>query len=190
MSRRGCRVALVLRFKLAPATCIEKLGLESRPRSRLDSGVGEAQVAGVMKTTCLLLIALTASLAPASAAFSEKRLETEKKSAVEKGRLIAFFFEQAYYDPNCPKCIQDVNANNSAMKKALPRKYVNVVTIDAGETRGLDKLPQCVQDAGKGGPRIIVTDAACEKVVASISGRPDRKKADEFEKQVAAELGK
>jgi hypothetical protein len=159
-------------------------------QSGLDARVAGAQVHPVMKTACLLLIALTASLAPASAAFSEKRLETEKKSAVTKGRLIAFLFEQAYYNPNCPKCIQDVNANNSAMKKALPRKYVNVVTIDAGETRGLDKLPQCVQDSGKATPRIVVTDASCEKVVATISGRPDRKQADEFEKQVAAELGK
>lgn len=148
------------------------------------------QTRAVMRTACLLLIALSATLAPVSAGFNEKRLESEKKSAAEKGKLIAFFFEQAYYDPNCPKCIQDVNANNSAMKKALPRKYANVITIDAGETKGLDKLPECVRDGAKSAPTIIVTDAACEKVVATINGRPDRKKADEFEKQVAAEAGK
>jgi hypothetical protein len=143
-----------------------------------------------MKTLSLLVIAALAMVAPVSASFSEKRLETEKKSAAAKGKLIAFFFEQEYYDPNCPKCIVDVNSNNNAMKKAVPRKYVNLIMIDAGESRGVDKIPQCVQEAMKKAPQLIVTDAACEKVLATIEGRPDRKQADEFEKKVAEAAGK
>ena len=143
-----------------------------------------------MKCVSLLLVALLATLAPLSASFSEKRLETEKKSAVSKGRLVAFFFEQEYYDPSCPKCLEDVNSNNNAMKKAIPRKYVNLLTIDAGESRGLDKLPKCVQAAMKARPQVILTDAACEKVVATIEGRPDRDKAKAFEKKAAEALGK
>lgn len=146
--------------------------------------------ANLMKTAVLLCVALISSLAPLSAGISESRIESAKQSAAKKGRLIAFFFEQDYYLPNCPKCIQDVNANNSAMKSALPRQHATVITIDAGETRGLDKLPACVRDSGKATPRIVVTDAACEKVVATLQGKPDRAKADEFEKKVAAALGK
>ena len=143
-----------------------------------------------MKTTGLLLIAMLALLAPLPAGISESRLESIKKSAAKSGRLVAFFFEQDYYLPNCPKCVQEVNANNNAMKKALPRRHVSVVTIDAGETRGLDKLPQCVLDTGKATPRIVVTDAACEKVVATLQGKPDRAKTEEFEKAVAEAAGK
>jgi hypothetical protein len=143
-----------------------------------------------MKTLSLLLAVAVAALVPASAGFSEKRLESEKKSAAEKGKLIAFFFEQEYYTPNCPKCIEDVNSNNNAMKKAVPRKYVNLVMIDAGENRGVDKIPQCVQDAMKSAPQLIITDAACEKVLATIEGRPDRKKAEAFEKKVAEAAAK
>jgi hypothetical protein len=143
-----------------------------------------------MRIFTLLLAVCAASLAPVSAGISESRLESVKKSAAKSGRLIAFFFEQDYYLPNCPKCVQEVNANNNAMKKALPRKYASVVTIDAGETRGLDKLPGVVRDSGKTTPRIVVTDAACEKVVATLEGNHDRAKADAFEKQVAEAAGK
>jgi hypothetical protein len=132
---------------------------------------------------------MAALLVPVSAGITESRIEATKQSAAKKGRLIAFFFEQDYYLPNCPKCVQDVNANNKAMKAALPRKHANVVTIDAGETRGLDKLPECVRNSGKATPRIVVTDAGCEKVVATLQGRPDRKQADDFEKKVAAATG-
>lgn len=138
-----------------------------------------------MKNLSLLLVAVLATLVPASASFSEKRLEAEKKSAAAKGKLIAFFFEQEYYNPTCPKCIVDVNSNNNAMKKAVPKKQVGLVMIDAGESRGVDKIPQCVQAAMKGKPQIIVTDAACDKVLATLEGRPDRKQADAFEKKVA-----
>ena len=60
-----------------------------------------------------------------------------------------------------------------------------LIMIDAGESRGVDKIPQCVQDAMKKKPQLIVTDAACTKVLATLDGRPDRKQADAFEKKVA-----
>ena len=129
---------------------------------------------------------MLALLGPVSAGLNAKRLESEMKNATVKGTLIAFYFEQGYYNPNCPKCIVDVNANNKAMKQAFPRRYASVITIDAGETRGLENLPACVKAAKKGTPQIIVTTAACDKVVATIEGRPDRKKADAFEKIVGA----
>ena len=139
-----------------------------------------------MKKLSLLLIAVLATLVPASAAFSEKRLEATKKSAAEKGKLIAFFVEQEYKTGRTePKDVVDVDSNNNAMKKAVPRKYVELVMIDAGESRGVDKIPQCVQDAMKNKPQLIVTDAACTKVLATLDGRPDRKKAEAFEKKVA-----
>ena len=143
-----------------------------------------------MKTPGILLAALLVTLSSVAAGISESRIESVKQSAEKKGRLIAFFFEQDYYLPNCPKCVQDVNANNNAMKGALPRKYVSVITVDAGETRGLDKLPSCVEASSKAKPRIVVTDAACTKVIATLQGRPDREKAAAFEKEVAAALGK
>jgi hypothetical protein len=139
-----------------------------------------------MKTVALLWIVALGLVAPVSAGFSEKHLEADKASAAAKGKALVFFFAQAYYNPNCPKCIVDVNANNGAMKKALPRKYANLIMIDAGETRGLENLPQCVKDVKKNAPQLIVTDSACEKVIATLEGRPNRKQADAFEKTVAA----
>lgn len=144
-----------------------------------------------MKTFLAITLALAATLAPLAAGFNEKRLESAKKNAATKGRLVAFFFEQAYYDPNCPKCIADVNANNAAMKKAIPRKYVELVTIEAGDKRDLDKLPECVSDQSAGAPKIVLTDSACEKVLAKTdTKRPDRQQAKKLEQEAAAALGK
>ncbi len=137
-----------------------------------------------MKTLSLLWMFLLACIAPLSA-LGEKHLEATKKSSAEKGKAIVFCFQQAYYNPGCPKCIADVNANNAAIKKALPRKYANIITIDAGETRGLDKLPQCVKDIKASAPILVATDAECTKVIGTLQGRPDRKQADAFEKTVA-----
>lgn len=142
-----------------------------------------------MKSLTMLLAALVAVVAPVFGAFSERRLESEKKDAAAKGKGVAFFFTQDY-DPKSrdPNHRVDVDSNNNAMKKAIPRKYVNVLDIDPQETRGLDKIPLCVQKAMKGKPQLIVTDAACEKVLAVLDGRPDRKKAADFEVKVVAAL--
>ena len=128
------------------------------------------------------------SLATATAGFSERKLESAKASAAKSGKSIAFVFYQEYWDPNCPKCVQEVSANNGAIKKAVPRNAVVVVEIEPGD-KDLDKLPSAV--AGKGPtPRVVVTDAACEEVTARLDGAPDRDEAREFEKKLKAAAGK
>jgi hypothetical protein len=141
-----------------------------------------------MKKTIAISLTLLLSLGSAFAGFSERKLETAKKSAASQGRGIAFVFLQDYWDPRCPKCVQDVNANNSAIEKAIPNSVVKVVEIEKGD-KDLDKLPSTVPAQGKL-PRIVVTDAACEKVIGSIEGAPDRDKAKAFEATVKEALGK
>ncbi len=134
-----------------------------------------------MKKTIAIATLLLVCASTAFAGFSERKLESAQKKAATSGKKIAFVFYQDYYLPNCPKCIQTVNANNNAIKKAIPRSSVVVVEVEKGD-RDLDKLPSVV---GSGGlPRIVVTDAACEKVVAQLNGAPDRDKAKAFEEEV------
>ena len=52
----------------------------------------------------------------AFSSITEKKVENTKQSAAKSGKLIAFVFYQAYWDPNCPKCVATVNANNAAAK--------------------------------------------------------------------------
>jgi hypothetical protein len=138
-----------------------------------------------MKRAIVLSTLLLTCASTAFAGFSERKLESAKKSAAKSGKKIAFVFYQDYYLPNCPTCIQNVNAANNAVKKAVPRSEVVMVEIDKGD-KDMDKLPSIVPSEG-GLPRIIVTDAACEKVVATLNGAPDREKAKAFEKQVKGE---
>jgi hypothetical protein len=127
------------------------------------------------------LIFLCASAA--FAGFTERKLEAAMKKAAASEKKIAFVFYQDYYLPNCPTCIRNVNANNSAIKKAIPRSSAVVtVEIEKGD-KDMDKLPSAVSAKGPL-PRIVVTDAACEKVVATLEGAPDRDKARAFEKEV------
>lgn len=134
-----------------------------------------------MKKTIAIATLLLVCASTAFAGFSERKLESAQKKAATSGKKIAFVFYQDYYLPNCPKCIQTVNANNNAIRKAIPRSSVVVVEVEKGD-RDLDKLPSVV---GSGGlPRIVVTDAACEKVVAQLNGAPDRDKAKAFEEEV------
>jgi hypothetical protein len=138
-----------------------------------------------MKRAIVLSTILLTCASTAFAGFSERKLESAKKSAAKSGKKIAFVFYQDYYLPNCPTCIQKVNAANNAVKKAVPRSEVVMVEIDKGD-KDMDKLPAVVSSEG-GLPRIIVTDAACEKVVAQLNGAPDREKAKAFEKEVKGE---
>ena len=134
-----------------------------------------------MKKTLAISALLLTCLSTAFAGFSERKLESAQKKAADTDKKIAFVFYQDYYLPNCPTCIQKVDAANSAIKKAIPRSSVVVVEIEKGD-KDMDKLPSVV---GKGGlPRIMVTDAACGKVVAQINGAPDRDKAKAFKEQV------
>jgi hypothetical protein len=152
----------------------------------MERGVGQpTKPDQTMKRAIVLSTLLLACASTAFAGFSERKLESAKKSAAKSGKKIAFVFYQDYYLPNCPTCIQKVNAANNAVKKAVPRSEVVVVEIDKGD-KDMDKLPSVVSSEG-GLPRIIVTDAACEKVVATLNGAPDREKAKAFEKEVKGE---
>ncbi len=107
-------------------------------------------------------------------------------SATKSGKLIAFVFYQDYALPNCPKCIATTNANNKAIKDAIPRPDVVVIEIDPGD-KDLDKLPSVV--GGKGSaPRIVVTDAQATKVIATTKGSPDREAAKEIKNLVKKAL--
>jgi hypothetical protein len=129
--------------------------------------------------TSLVLLCASAAFA----GFTERKLDAAMKKAAESEKKIAFVFYQDYYLPNCPTCVRTVNANNSAIKKAIPRSSsVVTVEIEKGD-KDMDKLPSAVSAQGSL-PRIVVTDAACEKVVATLEGAPDRKKAKAFEEEV------
>jgi hypothetical protein len=140
-----------------------------------------------MKISNLVLIAVLFGLTPAFGGFSERKLESAMKSAEKSGKLLAFVFWQDFWDPNCPKCVAQVSANNNATKNAIPRSDVVMVEIDKGD-KDLDKLPACVPKDG-GVPRVVVTDATGTKVVATLPGAPDRKLSREFEQKVEEARG-
>lgn len=129
-------------------------------------------------------LAIFATLTPAQARFSESRLTSAKANAAKSGKFIAFVFYQEYYNPNCPKCVVDVNARNSATKRALPSSDVVTIEVDKKD-KEISKLPSVVGSSG-GTPRIVVTDAECTKVIATYEGTTDRAKGKEFEKTVRA----
>jgi hypothetical protein len=136
-----------------------------------------------MKRAIAINALVLACFSTAFAGFSERKLEAAQKKAVSSNKKIAFVFYQDYYLPNCPKCIQTVNANNNAIKRAIPSSSTVVkVEIEKGD-KDIDKLPSVVSTQGKL-PRIVVTDASCEKVIAKLEGAPDRDKAKAFEEEV------
>ncbi|MEI6535953.1 MAG: hypothetical protein WCN98_11470 [Verrucomicrobiaceae bacterium] len=124
----------------------------------------------------LLLPALTilslSSVSAATSNFTEQRLVTVQKDAEKQGKFITFVFYQGYYNPNCPKCIADVNENNAIAKKATPHAAALTVEVYPGD-RGLSKIPASVGASG-GTPRVVVMDAKCEKVIASIQGKANK----------------
>jgi hypothetical protein len=140
-----------------------------------------------MRHIFLGLFALFLVVPHASARFSERKLETTIASANKSGKLVAFVFYQDYALPNCPKCVSSTNANNKAIKSAIPRTDVVVIEVEPGD-KDLDKLPSAVGGA-KGGPAIVVTDSQCEKVVAKLEGAPDRDKAKSFKAAVSEARG-
>lgn len=136
-----------------------------------------------MKKAIAITTVALACVSTAFAGFSERKLESAQKKAVSSNKKIAFVFYQDYYLPNCPKCVQSVNANNNAIKRAIPSSSTVVkVEIEKGD-KDMDKLPSVVSAQGKL-PRIVVTDASCEKVIATLDGAPDRDKAKAFEDEV------
>ena len=131
-----------------------------------------------MKTAVLSLTAILMGSGLLQAGFSERKLETAIASATKAGKPIAFVFYQDYALPNCPKCITRTDANNKAIKGAIPRPEVVVVEIDPGD-KNLDKLPASVSAKGPA-PRIVITDSQAKEVIASANGSPDREKAAEL----------
>lgn len=138
-----------------------------------------------MKTLVITSVIACLGVTSAMAGFSERKLESAKTSAARSGKKIAFVFYQDYYLPNCPKCVATVNANNAAIKKAVPRSEVVMVEIEKGD-KDMDKLPACVAKDGPL-PRIVVTDMETGKVVAELKGAPDREAAKAFEAQIKEE---
>jgi hypothetical protein len=130
------------------------------------------------KIATLILTALTMSGSLLQAGFSEQKLEKAIASATKSSKPIAFVFYQDYALPNCPRCIASTNANNKAIKKALPRPDAVVIEIEKGD-KDLDKLPSSVSANGAT-PRIVITDSTGEKVITQLEGAPDSKKAKEF----------
>lgn len=141
-----------------------------------------------MKHAIALLLISLLGLSTALAGFSERKWESAKASASKSGKSIAFVFYQDYWNPGYPKCLRTVDANNSAIKKATPRSSAVVIEIEKGD-KGMDKLPRTVTATGKL-PRIIVTDATGEKIIAEQQGAPNRNAGKAFEKKVKDAIGK
>lgn len=135
-----------------------------------------------MKSGFSIVVAIMMGCSLAHASFSQRKLESAIASATKSGKLIAFVFYQDYALPNCPKCVTSTDANNKAIKNAIPRADVVLIEIDPGE-RNLDKLPTSVGAKG-GTPRLVITDAKAEKVIASANGAPDREKEREIKSLV------
>ena len=134
-----------------------------------------------MKGLFFGFLSILLCVSSANARFSERKLESSMASAAKSGKLVAFVFYQEYALPNCPKCISTTNANNKALKSAIPRADVVVIEVEADD-KDIAKLPSVV---GTGrAPRIVVTDSQCAKVVAELNGAPDRDKAKAFEDAV------
>lgn len=137
----------------------------------------------MMKVIAISLLAAFACASPAAANFSERKLTSTMASAAKSGKLIAFVFYQDYALPNCPTCVSNTDAANKALKSAIPRTDVVVIEVEADD-RDLDKLPSAVGAQGRA-PRIVVTDANCEEVIAKLDGAPDKNQAKEFKATVS-----
>jgi hypothetical protein len=119
----------------------------------------------------------------AFADFSERKLESTKRSAERTAKLIAFIF---YDDIVASKDSNDVNgtgAKNNAAKRAVPRADAVIIEIYKSD-KELDKLPDTVKKDGPL-PRVVITDSKCEEVVVQYDGVPDRDKIKEIEAKVA-----
>ena len=141
-----------------------------------------------MKSTLRVIFFSVACTAVALAGFSERKLESAKRSAEKTGKVIAFVFYEDFSTYLEPQQINAASARNSAAKKAIPRADAVLVEINKGD-KDVDKLPECVEPDGKF-PRVVITDAACKNVIISYDGAPDRAKAKEVEEKVTAALEK
>lgn len=136
--------------------------------------------------TAMLILMTAAGLALPVSAISPKRIESVQRRAAEGNKLIAFVVLQDYYNPSCPKCITSVNANNGQINRITPNKGVIVIKLDKNELKEGD-VPDCVLKTG-GLPRIVITDAACTKVIDTVNNKADKPRVKEMEEKIAAAL--
>lgn len=141
-----------------------------------------------MKTTLRMIFLSVACSSVALAGFTERKLESAKRSAEKTDKVIAFVFYEDFSTYLEPQQINAASARNSAAKKAIPRADAVLVEINKGD-KDIDKLPECVEPDGKF-PRVVITDAACKNVIISYDGAPDREKTKEIEEKVSAALAK
>lgn len=143
-----------------------------------------------MKTPVILLTATLALLGSSVAEFSKAQLERESKQASKKRVLLAFFFEQAADRANS-KTSANIDATNKTLQKAVPRRSANMIVIKAGETGGIEILPDCVKKARTGAAaQLIVTNADVTSVLLTLEGQPDQKQVKEFKEKAEAEAAK
>jgi hypothetical protein len=135
--------------------------------------------------TALLILMSVATLALPVSAISPKRIEGVKKRAAEADKLIAFAVMADYYLPNCPKCVKSVDAKNGKLNRMIPHKGVIVIKLDKKEVKEGD-VPAIVLKGPV--PRIVITDAACTKVIDSITDTADKERVKEMEAKIAAAL--
>jgi hypothetical protein len=136
-----------------------------------------------MKTLYGIGMGLVFCASAAFADFSERKLESTKRSAERTAKLIAFIF---YDDIVASKDSNDVNgtgAKNNAAKRAVPRADAVIIEIYKSD-KELDKLPDTVKKDGPL-PRVVITDSKCEEVIVQYDGVPDRDKIKEIEAKVA-----
>jgi len=136
-----------------------------------------------MKTLFGIGMGLVFCASAAFADFSERKLESTKRSAERTAKLIAFIF---YDDIVASKDSNDVNgtgAKNNAAKRAVPRADAVIIELYKSD-KELDKLPDTVKKDGHL-PRVVITDSKCEEVIVQYDGVPDRDKIKEIEAKVA-----
>ncbi len=140
-----------------------------------------------MKTILIAITSVAALVAPAHA-IGQGRIESAKKRAAAENKLVAFVVEQGYWDPDCPKCVAAVNANNKAIKRVAPGKNVVLVRLEeAGLKDG--NVPECVVKAG-GAPRVVITDAGCTKAIDTVDVKADKERLKQMEEKITAALSK
>lgn len=136
-----------------------------------------------MNTLAIIGISLILCSSAALADFSERKLESTKRSAERTAKLIAFIF---YDDIVVSRDSNDVNGaggKNNAAKRAVPRTDVVILEINKSD-KEMDKLPECVKKDGVL-PRVVITDSKCEEVITQYEGAPSREKVKEIEAKVA-----
>lgn len=136
-----------------------------------------------MKAVLFAAVVAVWGMGSALSAISEKKVENAKQSAAKSGKLIAFVFYQGYWDPNCPKCVATVNANNASAKRAIPRQDAVVIEVVGKEKEVEKALPAVVSKDGPT-PRVVVTDADCGKIVAEVKAGASKADVEAFEKMV------